>query len=249
MHTYMYRNMSYLFIVLSLCFTACPVEPEDTAGGDVIEVNLPIDGSGGRRYYDLSSGAEVTPAGTNWDLALEAHDGAFFVLTNSGDTAAALGAQAGGQGGVWFTGTTGFDTVTSKDQRVLTPAGDLADTADYSEDRKRYVMVMSAEPVEQLLNVITYAGYRAGDGLTPETRFEYNTPDMGDMAAFEPYLFTKRQAYTMRGMPPNYTPTGQVYILRHGDGERYSKVQVSEVYREPGTPSLFVLQINHTPVD
>jgi hypothetical protein len=108
-------------------------------------------------------------------------------------------------------------------------------------------MVMAAEPVKQILNVITYAGYPSGDGLTPETRFGYHAP--GDMAVYSPYDFNKKQAYTMRGMPPNYTPTKQVYIVRHGDGVKYSKVQLSEVYREAGSPSLFVMQIRHGPVE
>jgi hypothetical protein len=232
-----------ILLLAALYFTACPVEPENIKGD--IEISLPIDGSGGRHYYDLSTGEEVTPAGNNWDLALEAHDGAFFVLTNSGDTAAALGAKAAGQGGVWFTGTTDFDAAATKEDRVLNPGGDLTDTAAYTADQKRHVMVMAAEPVEQFLNVITYAGYGTGDGLSPETRFEYNTPDMSNMAGFIPYLFNKRQAYRMTGMPPNYTPTKQVYIVRHGDGEHYSKVQLSEIYREAGTPSHFVMQVKH----
>jgi hypothetical protein len=240
-------------VFAGLCLTACPVEPEDE-GGNLIEISLPIDGSGTRHYYDLSTGEETTPAGSNWDLALEAHGGAFFVLTNSGDTATDVNAQvsggASGQGRVWFTDATDFDAVVGKDQRALNPGEDLSDTAVYTEDRRRYVMVMAAEPAEQTLNVITYAGYRAGNGLTAETRFEYNTPDMGNMGSFSPYLFNKKQAYRMIGMPPNYTPTKQVYIVRHGDGASYSKVQLSEVYLERGTdPSHFVMQVRHEMVE
>jgi hypothetical protein len=72
-------------------------------------------------------------------------------------------------------------------------------------------------------------------------------------ADYSPYLFNKKQAYTMGGgMPPKYGPTKQVYIVRHGDGERYSKLQLSEVYREPGignNPSLFVLELRYKPVE
>jgi hypothetical protein len=241
-----------LLVVLCIVPAACPVEPEHIKGD--IELSLPIDGSGSRHYYDLSSGEEVSkPAADNWDLALEAHGGAFFVLTNSGDTAtdtqARTGAAQSGKGGVWYTEETDFDAVVSKDRRVLNPGGDLSDTAAYTTDKKRYVMVMAAEPAEQFLNVITYAGYPSGDGLTPGSRFEYNTPDMGNMGAFIPYLFNKRQAYRMTGMPPKYTPTEQVYIVRHGDGEKYSKVQLSEVYLESGRPSHFVMQVRHEVVE
>jgi hypothetical protein len=69
------------------------------------------------------------------------------------------------------------------------------------------------------------------------------------MAVYSPYNFDKKQAYRMTGMPPNYTPTKQVYIVRHGDGEGYSKVQLSEVYREPGEPSEFVMRVRHEPVE
>jgi hypothetical protein len=229
--------------LLALCLAACPVEPEDE-GGSIIAVNLPIDGSGTRHYYDLSTGEETSPAGDNWDLALEALDGAFSMLTNSGDTAAALDMEAGGKGGVWFTGNTDFEAVTAAAQRVL-PAAD-SEYEPYTADTYRYTMLMAANPVKQTLNVMTYAGYRAGDGLTTETRFEYNTPDMGNMGSFSPYLFNKKQAYRMVGMPPGYTPTKQVYIVRHGDGTGYSKVQLSEVYLERGTdPSHFGLQVRH----
>ncbi|MDR0389746.1 MAG: hypothetical protein LBH73_06725, partial [Spirochaetaceae bacterium] len=69
-----------------------------------------------------------------------------------------------------------------------------------------------------------------------------------NLPAYIPYLFNKRQAYTMRGMPPAYNPTGQVYIIRHGDGVTYSKVQLSDVYREPGPPSSFALRLTYAPV-
>jgi hypothetical protein len=244
------RVYAFIFplVLTTLGFAGCPAESENDKG-NLIEASLPIDGSGSRHYYKLSSGKEVSPDGDNWDIALEAHDGAFFVLTNSGDTASALGTRASGLGGVWFTDTTDFNAVVSKDRRVLDPGGDLNDTAAYTVDRKRYVMVMAADPAEQFLNVITYAGYPSGDGLAPETCFEYNAPDMGNMAAFIPYLFNKRQAYRMTGMPPNYTPTSRVYVVRHGDGEHYSKAQVSEVYHESGNPSQFVLQLRYEPVE
>jgi hypothetical protein len=236
-------TLCFIFL-LSLCFIACPTEAEEEPF-DGIEIGLPIDGSGTRHYYRLSPRQEVTPSGSNWDIALEAHDGAFFILTNSGDTAAALGAGASGLGGVWFTESTSFDAVTSKDQRVQSPAGDLADLADYTTDKKRYVMVMAAEPVEQFLNVITYAGYISGNGMTPEDPFQYNAVDMSNLASFIPYRFNKREAYSMKGMPPVYTPTMRVYVVRHGDGTAYSKLQLSEIYREPGTPSRFVMKLRH----
>jgi hypothetical protein len=231
-----------LFISLAgLCFTACPVEPDDE-GGAVIEVSLPIDGSGGRHYYALSSGEEVAPAGGNWDIALEARDGSFFILTNSGVT------TPGGQGRVWFTEKKDFDAVQWSDA-VTVLTGGLSEYEPYTEDTLRYTMVMAPEPVPQTLNVMTYVGYPSGNGLGPATPFEYTAPDMGNMASFSPYLFNKKHAYTMKGMPPNYSSTMRVYVVRHGDGAACSKVQLSEVYREPGTPSLFVLRLKYAILD
>jgi hypothetical protein len=50
-------------------------------------------------------------------------------------------------------------------------------------------------------------------------------------------------------MPPNYTPTYRVYIVRHGNGTDYSKVQINEVYLEYDPKvmanSVFVLKIRH----
>ncbi|MDR1507450.1 MAG: hypothetical protein LBI67_10160 [Treponema sp.] len=64
-----------------------------------------------------------------------------------------------------------------------------------------------------------------------------------------PYLFDRKQFFSMKGMPPNYTPNYRVYIIRHGNGTDYSKVQISDVYLEYDSRtmsnSVFVLQIRH----
>jgi hypothetical protein len=236
-------------VALVLGLYAC----SDTGGGDDGGgIRLPTDGSGGRLYYDLSSGEEVAPAGDNWDIALEAHDGAFFVLTNSGATATELGTAASGAGGVWFTGSTDFGAVTTAAQRII-PEAD-SEYEPYTQDAKRYTIVMAADPVEQTLNVITYLGYPTtggyppagdGSGLSQENCFKRTDHTAVNMAVYVPYLFNKMQAYTMKGMPPNYTPTKQVYIVRHGDGLRYSKLQLSEVYLESGSQYHFVLHLSH----
>jgi hypothetical protein len=49
---------------------------------------------------------------------------------------------------------------------------------------------------------------------------------------------------TMAGMPPAYTPTNWVYIVRHGDGDGYSKIQLVEAYIEKDD---FVLKIKCVP--
>jgi hypothetical protein len=258
-------------LLLVVWFAACPVEPEDE-GGDLIEVSLPLDTNAVAldlskgRYYSLSSGEEVSsPAGDNWDIALESHGGAFFILTNSGvtavETAAWTGTAQSGLGGVWFTDKTDFDAVTAA--MAVIPAAD-SEYKPYTVDAGRWTTAMAADPVRQFLNVITYVGYPTGDnaypktgdgsGLSPENCFKRNDVGSGGMSAsYSPYLFNKKEAYYMGGgMPPSYTPTKQVYIIRHGDGVTHSKLQLSEVYREAGTgnnPSLFVMQVRHELVE
>jgi hypothetical protein len=252
-----YSLVFFMLLLIPLCFTACPVEPESAAGGRVISVNLPIDTarSGARHYYNLSSGQEVSnPSGDNWDIALESSYGAFFVLTNSGVTATETEAASSGLGGVWYTGSTDFGAVTRAAQAVI-PAID-SEYDPYTVDVYRWTTVMAAEPVRQNLNVSSYLGYPdldlgypyTGDGTGSDAANCFRRVDIpsGMTPDYSPYLFNKKQSYTMGGgMPPVYAPTNQVYIVRHGDGVRRSKVQVSEIYREAGSPSLFVVELRY----
>jgi hypothetical protein len=190
-----------------------------------------VDGVRKIHYYSLSTGQEVSGdaiASTAWDIAFDAHDNSFFIFTNSGVSAEA--AASGGNGGVWFTNETDFAAVNVSHKVVGT-----GEYEHYNEDVTRYAMVMGAEPVKEVLNVITYLGYPDSEnpesnGLTAETYFHRKEPDQSGMASFVPYLFNKKQCFTMRGMPPTYTPTYQVYVIRHGDGVSHSKIQVSDVY-------------------
>jgi hypothetical protein len=257
----------FLAVLAFLCLCACQIETEDE-GGDLIKVNLPLDTDAVTldlsegRYYSLSTGEEVTgPAGDNWDIVLESHGGAFFILTNSGITADETAAwtetaQSGG-GGVWFTNSKDFRAVTLAAQRIIPAGGD--EYEPYTVDAGRWTMSMAAAPVRQFLNVMTYVGYPTGNdtyplsgdgsGLSAENCFRrYDVSQMS--ASYSPYLFNRMESYSMGGgMPPVYGPTKRVYIVRHGDGTSYSKVQLSEVYREPGSPSHFVMQVRYAPVE
>jgi hypothetical protein len=244
-------------LLLALSFTACPVEAPDEDG---LTVKLPIygnldadglpDGVWDTTYFSLSTGEEITGAdiaSQKWDIAVEAHDASFFVLTNSGVSAERAG--SGGNGAVWYTEQFDFDKA-SLTSRVTENSGHLA---DYTTDQKRYAMVMSS-PAEEYLNVMTYLGYPDSDkpesnGLALETHFKRKEPDSTGMASYVPYLFDQKQFFSMKGMPPNYTPTYRVYIIQHGNGTDYSKVQVNDVYLEYDSKnmgqSVFVLKIRH----
>jgi hypothetical protein len=238
----------FCFLLSVFILAACQADIPEEEG---LTVKLRIYGDDGTRYYSLSSGDEITDpaaiASAAWDIALEAHDGCFFVLTNSGDSAVRAG--SGGQGAVWHTERFDLDR-TGLEDRVAENLGDLA---PYTVDRKRYTFVMSTV-TDQYLNVMTYLGYPGSDdpahnGETEETFFNRKEPDSTGMASYVPFLFNQKQFYTMRGMPPNYTPTYRVYILRHGDGAGFSKLQVNDVYLEYDSKtmanSVFVLKLRY----
>jgi hypothetical protein len=200
-----------------------PVGPVAAAGGSFsYTLNNTI------KYISLSRGAELSASkrGTNeWDLALEVigQDGFCYLYTNSGETAEAFGTT--GQGGVWFTNKTDFDSVTLAD-RVTDYTGDnapYADCAVYETDVTRYQMGMSTIPARRM-NIMTYYGYATGDGLTEATAFGWSTPGPPSYPFYE---FNKKAFGAVTGgMPPPWYATRQVYIIRHADGESYSKFQV-----------------------
>lgn len=223
-----------LLVVLTLCCSSCPVDPEEEAG---IGITIPLNAEE-TRYFSLSTGEQVTdPKNADWDLAFESHSAGAFVLTNSGVTAANL--DSGGQGGVWYTEKTDFASVTLGDAKKNPPE----EYRPYTRDVRRYAMIMAADPVEETLNVMTWLGYRDNEkdealygnyGETPENPFlAQKVPKEGMNSSYSPYRFDKRAFYTMGGgMPPQCAPTGQVYVILHGDGQTHSKIQFSEVYLE-----------------
>jgi hypothetical protein len=182
------------------------------------------------KYYSLSTGLEVTEgaaiASKEWDIAFSRTR---LILTNSGDTAENL--SSGGQGGVWYTDKTVLGEVALGDQ--ITPGGDFEILKDYTTDKIRYTRVDmggpgTGTPSSLTLNVMSYVGYRneataAGTADDPFTSTDPENP--------MPYLYNKKEYYTSgSGMPPTFGNTNQVYIIRHGDGTRYSKIQITYEY-------------------
>jgi hypothetical protein len=147
------------------------------------------------------------------------------IWTNSGDTASQK--SSGGLGGVWHTDSTDFAGVTLADKKenVTTPF----DYTPFNTDLHRWVIGMniSAEltVLEKNLNVMSYVGYDnetdADVGLTGDNPYSMN------------YLYDKKNFYSnpSGSMPPSFTVTDQIYIVRHGDGVRHSKIQVLQYLR------------------
>jgi hypothetical protein len=182
------------------------------------------------RYFSLSQGIELPALKSStaeWDIAVKAEGGFCYILTNSGATAAALG--SGGDGGVWFTDKTNFDSVTFAD-RVTDFSGTNAEYEVYTKDVIRYQAGMYAL-LGDSMNIMTYFGYESGDG-SEGSPFDLST----DAPFIHPFFEFDKKAYTYAGttMPPTWYPTKQVYIIRHADGASYSKFQVSAVRYERG---------------
>ncbi|MDR1949386.1 MAG: hypothetical protein LBQ38_08340 [Spirochaetaceae bacterium] len=231
--------------LLVLVLSGCPNPADDTSNNEKEEETAITKAQDGTytlsftvtgeevKYFNLGTGEEVTdPAkikSADWDIAFQ---GTRLVYTNSGDTALAL--DSGGFGGVWHVNSTDFDPVTLSDA-VNLDFDTLQDVADnpfytpYNRDIKRWEWNMSGA-YERRLNVITFKGYdnenQATAGLTQETAFSLG------------YLYDKKQFYYnpplpnggLR-MPPDFRATNQVYIVRHGNGADYSKVQISRFVR------------------
>jgi hypothetical protein len=243
----------FFALVMVLIFSACPNGTTDnnetqeeeeeqeleTDGKTIILRNIKV--SGDPLFFSLSTGKQVTdPTSKEWDVAFP---GGRQIWTNSGDSAA----ESGGQGGVWYTNKTDFKAVTGKDDIV-----NIADDPNFSgftnfdyslfnQDTYRYVVAMDANASFQLyyrrLNIMSYIGYgnedETGAGLSESKPYDVQ------------YKYNKKAFYRNAGsMPPNFQPTKQVYIIRHGDGIHYSKFQVTAYTRNPDT---FTIKFENLP--
>jgi hypothetical protein len=209
-----------------LAFSGCDngsTDDDEEYGGEVktLEFNSYVETEGnpatGTRYYSLSTGLEVTDpakiASKDWDLAFERSR---FVYTNSGATATDL--NSNGNGGVWHTDKEVLADVVKNDAIENDPL-----YGPYNTDVIRWRGGMGGA-TEVRLNILTYVGYgneadqegqdpaTAGDGLTEEKAFS------------APYEYNKKQFYTTI-TPTTYRAVPQVYIIKHGDGVHYSKIQ------------------------
>jgi hypothetical protein len=167
----------------------------------------------GAKYFSLSTGEEVAPDSNAWDIGFVRPR---TILTNSGTTASELGSS--GQGGVWHT-EKDFDEAVQSDA-----VSDSALSA-YTVDVKKYIYSMSATS-HRPLNVMNFTGYATGDGTeeNPFRTMQYN----------------QKQFYTGGS---GYPVTNIVYIIKHGDGSHYSKIQIAEYeYNGSGPSDTYVVR-------
>jgi hypothetical protein len=205
-------------------------------GGEVRELGVSATTADGVKYYSLSTGEEVTGDDINtdkWDIAFSRTR---LILTNSGDTAAAL--NSGGKGAVWYTDKTVLSEVVFGDQ-VVNPEGDFAVLAQYTTDQKRYIQGMGGSASELTLNIMSYTGYRnelEKDGKSSAASL--GIKDGEDASSTMPNTYDKKQYYKSSGMvagAPTWPSTEEVYIIRHGNGANYSKIQIEYQYTAANT--------------
>jgi hypothetical protein len=173
------------------------------------EITFQVDSSNGPRFFSLSTGEWVDAseaASKNWDIAFQRMR---KIYTNSGTSAQEFSSD--GKGGVWYTNKTDFDAVTSKDDAVT----DLPSIhTPYITDQTRYTGTSSGSLAR--INLMTYMGYlneATASGTTKEDFLMYASGEGAN------YLHTA--FYDI-----DQEETGQVYIIRHADGETYAKIQV-----------------------
>jgi hypothetical protein len=209
------KQTRYIPLLLAaLCLLACPTEPEPEYG---IEAVITAVKDSGPVYFSFSRGEIVDgaeAASTGWDLAF---NHSRMIHTNSGDTAALL--NSGGKGGVWA-----VPDAVNLDPGLSPAAADF--TLPFSTDTSRWTSPAAemGAPTLNQLNVISYVGYGEGAGLSEDD------PLTG-------YNYGARQYYhaNLSTMPPVYSVTRQVYIVKHGDGEHYSQMHITALETIPST--------------
>jgi hypothetical protein len=84
---------------------------------------------------------------------------------------------------------------------------------------------------ENTLNVINFAGYGQGEGTAA--------------SPFKTLQYDQKQFY-IRGASSSYPVTNVVYIVKHGDGTHYSKIQVTEYeFNSSATSDGFVVKFEN----
>jgi hypothetical protein len=253
-HTRIFLSAAVLLCAAAI-FTGCPTEAGDDDDGIVRGVQdkeFTISDDDGIKYYSLKTGDEVTDAAKiaskDWDIAFQRSR---IIYTNSGATAANAG--SGGQGGVWFTDKTDFDDVSSDEDRVET-TGENAEYAGFTQDVTKYMagggMGGGSEPTTSVLNVMTYVGYYGGTGTADDP---YTTVPLAGPPGLDylPYLYNKKHFVSMTNMRAGeFAVSNQVYIIKHGDGTHYSKMQITEytsrsadTSAEPPVPAADILTV------
>lgn len=159
-------------------------------------------------FFSLTTGRPVAGAHVDWDLAFGASG---TIYTNSGSSATTFGGK--GQGGAWALGIR--DIATVRPQDISAADYEKAATADVRLWVQVFYEGEPWEPAElRTLNSFMYLGYRGGAGTEADPlrdNMDYNSSNY--------------YSYSMGSHGTDLT--GQVYLVRHGDGQQFSLVQIT----------------------
>ena len=218
-----------LVVVLALWLVGCKENDDDGEEGTEVIITVTKDsGVYSYKYFSLEQGIELPEAVSDtqeWDLRFKA---SFRILTNSGATAAVDECNSGGVGGVVFTGSTDFG--------VSVDTGTLNYGVVGATDIKPWIQGMGPA-AETLTNLMNFPGYVNGTGIETDPYRDGGTWD-------------QVQYCESSGMPPTYIMTDRVYVVRHGDGAGYSKVQLMSLeYSTVGTVTTYVFRFRYENID
>ncbi|MDR2397489.1 MAG: HmuY family protein, partial [Spirochaetaceae bacterium] len=213
-----FRSFLLILGCIALLFLSCPTESDshdEKSSGATLTITVST--GSGAKYFSLITGEEIQTNQINtptWDIGFQRSR---LIYTNSGATATKL--ESHGQGAVWYTEKFVFDEVTSLSDAVT---DDPTLLKGYSADVKRWIQSMSLDEV--CVNVIGYVGYENED--LPGAGESREKPLKG-------FQYNKKQFYRSK----SYDPSNRVYIIKHGDGKGYSKIQITEYESNPSEKS------------
>jgi hypothetical protein len=201
------KRASMGFICLLSVFAALFFAGCDNNQGtvDPVEGTITITVQGDEKvYFSLTTGEKVAGDSihtSNWDIGFQRPR---TIVTNSGTTAATL--NSNGKAQVWHTEKTDFDDV------VLADAVKTGNLSPYFADTSKWFYSMSTNQ-NITYNVINFTGYSSGAGTEDDP--------------FKTAQYNQKQFYTRGDGTSSYPVTNVVYIVQHGDGVHFSKIQVS----------------------
>jgi hypothetical protein len=179
----------------------------------------------------LEAGDEITSGGINstgWDIAFT---NGRLIYTNSGDTATAV--SSGGVGGVWFTGQTLFQNT---DDFVTGPY--YATDKTYSVNASATAESPSGQGMptsKSRLNVMTYMGYGFGNGRGDGDNDNSDGDSGAEDTPLGDFKYNAMGFYKSGAEMGSYIMTNRVYVIKHGDGAGYTKIQITSMEAPEGT--------------
>jgi len=199
-----------LLVLLAGCQQATNDDEDDAPSFGSTQA-LTVTATSAVTYWDLDTGTQVTdPASTAWDIAFTS--GTSGVYSNGGATATALASS--GTGAVYYSGSTVFDDVTTYATSGF--------NATWSTDTAVYVATATqggTTTSSVILNKMTALDYSGGTGTEADPYTNDASTGVYDGEAYYNYDSTSHA----------FSTSGEVYLLRSGDGSKVFKLQIASM--------------------